>query len=401
MATKNKKNYRADNTRIIIGNPGDNPKLGAKLLSDGRESLFLDYYFGINKEGKPQRKRESLNLYLWSRPSNPVEKNHNKEVTEEARVIRYNRERKLKENPDGIKVRLNTKINFHEYFEAYLKKYKLADIKVMKQAKNRFTDFLEYDQEYSTFASWLDPKAITTDMMSDFADYLSSRSKGSGALSIFKRFKKVIKQLVKDGYITENPCEGVTIKHDASMLVKDVLSEEEITKLISYHDPRQSQDIRNAFLFCLLTGIRFCDVKELTIHNIDFENKILHFTQTKVKHTSNHSGVAMYLTDDAMSILQTIREEREVGRLFILPSHAMCLKSLRRWVHGAGIDKHITWHCARHTFGSILASESVPIKVISELMGHSSVKMTEIYTRAFDTQKRQAVAKLPKLNINL
>ena len=45
-----KKDIRSDNTYIISQDTTDNPKLGAKILSDGRESLFLDYYFGYRME---------------------------------------------------------------------------------------------------------------------------------------------------------------------------------------------------------------------------------------------------------------------------------------------------------------------------------------------------------------
>ena len=41
-----KKNYRADNTYLVEGNSGDNPKLMGRALSDGRDSLYLEFYFG-------------------------------------------------------------------------------------------------------------------------------------------------------------------------------------------------------------------------------------------------------------------------------------------------------------------------------------------------------------------
>ena len=47
MATK--KNYRANNTYLIEGNTGDNPKLMAQVLSDGRESLYLEFYLGYTR----------------------------------------------------------------------------------------------------------------------------------------------------------------------------------------------------------------------------------------------------------------------------------------------------------------------------------------------------------------
>lgn len=79
---------------MISTDTGDNPKLGAKVLSDGKESLFLDYYFGYRKEVNPKtgkevvkvdRSREYLKLYLWQAPRTPIERQQNKETLELAK----------------------------------------------------------------------------------------------------------------------------------------------------------------------------------------------------------------------------------------------------------------------------------------------------------------------------
>ena len=83
--------------------------------------------------------------------------------------------------------------------------------------------------------------------------------------------------------------------------------------------------------------------------------------------------------------------------IFNLPSHTMCLKSLRNWVKKAGINKHITWHCARHSFAVNILNNGANIKVLASLLGHSSIKHTEKYTRAVDSLKEQAINTLPEL----
>ena len=83
--------------------------------------------------------------------------------------------------------------------------------------------------------------------------------------------------------------------------------------------------------------------------------------------------------------------------LFILPSHPTCLKALRTWTKEAGISKHITWHCARHTFATNILKNGADVRVVSDLLGHSSLKYVEIYTRAIDKKKIQAVNSLPAL----
>ena len=77
----------------------------------------------------------------------------------------------------------------------------------------------------------------------------------------------------------------------------------------------------------------------------------------------------------------------------------MCLKALRRWTARAGIDKHITWHCARHSFAVNVLTRGADIKTVSSLLGHASLKHTEKYTRAVDSLKRAAIDSLPKLMV--
>ena len=92
-----KKIYRADNTYLIEGGNGDNPKLMGRALSDGRDSLYLEYYFGkvksTSKNGtayfKNERKNEILGLYLWQAPRTPLERRQNKETLDIAKRIRF------------------------------------------------------------------------------------------------------------------------------------------------------------------------------------------------------------------------------------------------------------------------------------------------------------------------
>ena len=99
-----KKNYRSDNTYMISTDTADNPKLGAKVLSDGRESLFLDFNFGfsweVSKNGnqykKIDRRREYLSLYLWQAPRTPIERQQNKETMELAKKIRFEKGWKIR-----------------------------------------------------------------------------------------------------------------------------------------------------------------------------------------------------------------------------------------------------------------------------------------------------------------
>ena len=413
-----KRDLQAGQCYIISTDREENPKLGAKILSDGRESLFLDFYFGYEMvynnakdemQPKKQKRRESLKLYLWHSPRTPQQRQENKDTLLLAKKIRHDKGQELLDQDKGY--RLQTKkasINFLEYFQEYIDTYTKKDVRMIQIALQRFKDFLHDTPEYTKFERKIKPEQIDSEMVEAFTEYLQGRSVGEGAKSIYQRFKKVYKSCaIKCNINYQRPfvdSEGksITITIDEGAMVKDFLSPDEERQLMATHYLGENPEIRNAFVFCLYTGMRWCDVKDLTFGNFDFANRLFTYEQNKTKGHSKHSSVTLPLTDALMELITDKMEGAEKDALvFTLPSHTMCLKALRRWTKRAGIDKHITWHCARHSFGTNMAATAAQkgfsVRVVQEMMGHSSLRYTERYTRVVDEQKKQAMAELSKL----
>ena len=63
---------------------------------------------------------------------------------------------------------------------------------------------------------------------------------------------------------------------------------------------------------------------------------------------------------------------------------------LKEWIEASGIKKHVTFHCGRHSFASLLLENGVDIYTIKSLMGHTNVKTTQIYTHIVDAAKEKA-----------
>ena len=63
------------------------------------------------------------------------------------------------------------------------------------------------------------------------------------------------------------------------------------------------------------------------------------------------------------------------------------------------INKHISWHCARHSFAVNILNNGANIKTVSSLLGHSGLRHTEKYTRAVDSLKQEAINSLPELKL--
>lgn len=387
----------------------DNPKLKKRRLSDGNDRLYLEYYLGYKEEYnpvtdkkviKPIRKVETLKLMMYGNPRTPSEREQNNQTWELAKQIRYKREQEFKENREGYSVKTTRQgVNFLDFFQRYIDEYTKKDQRVLRMALNSFKQFLscEDNPEYNKFATYIKPKDLTKDMMVDFTDYLKSTRRGEGAKTIFQRFKKVINYAIEHDVMQKNPCKGVSILVDCSTYKKAFLSAEEVEALIKTHYDKENPVIRNAFLFCLYTGMRFCDVKELTFADVDYSNRLLRYEQNKTREHSTHSNVILPLNDGLLEMIGKPEQEKQDGLIFKLPSHNMCNKALGHWCERAGIKKHITWHCGRHSFATLSLTNGANMKVIQELLGHSSLEYTQRYVRAIDNEKRKAVDSLPKI----
>jgi len=426
---------------MISTDSTDNPKLGAKVLSDGRESLFLDFYLGYSmavssKTGKEYKrvnnKREFLSLYLWQAPRTPLERQQNKETLDLAKKIRYERGQELLENQEGYRIGKQKKedVNYLDFMADYHASYTKKDANQIRRARTVFIDFLidpkgkllpekikgsmtkeeketirksnakkEAERERKAHGLVVRPQHLTKDLMKAFTEYLINRFTGEGAHTVYGRFKKMILAALDKDIIAKNPCRGVSIKKDYGQLKKEILSQEEIVLLANTHYEKENPDIHRAFIFCLYCGLRWCDVKDLTYANVDYSNKLLKFEQSKTKAHSAASGVVIPLNDGLLALIGQPKDGNRNQIIFPLPSHTMCLKALRHWVARTGIQKHITWHCARHSCGTNLLSNGANIKTVASILGHSGLAHTEKYTRAVDSLKQAAIDSMPPLEI--
>ncbi len=395
----------------------ENPKLCQLSMADGRQSLYLEYYIGREQEpvldhagdivlyekgkmaGTPKykirhiRKKEHLNLYLI-KARTPEEREQNNKTLKLAIEIRNEREQEFIKDKFGYRLEKERRMNYLTFYEDFIAKYQKKDIRNIKLALKRFRDFLT--QEHPKYVDFITPEQIDADMIRAFVAYLQARSYGSGAHTLYERFKKVAKYAYEHGIFKQNPCTGIVCAVDKQILLKDILSIEEIQRLIDTENYGENKNIRRAFLISLFCGIRYCDVKDLTYQNVDFQNKLLKFEQDKTKGHSSHSGVVIPLDDFLLSIIGDEPADKN-QRIFELPSHTMCLKALRHWTARAGIQKHITWHCARHSFAVNILNNGANIKTVASLLGHSGLSQVEKYTRAVDELKIRAVHGLTKL----
>ena len=401
-----------------------NPKLLQAELSDGRASLYLEYYLGRSEtpvldedgqqvlytegatKGRPKfkvkhaRKRENLNLYIWVHPRSTQERLQNKNTLALAEKIRFEREQEFLMHREGYRLKKDRSVNFLDYFQKYLDNYTKADVASMKTALTKFKRFLEASSKYDIFRQFIRADQITKSMMTDFAEYLQANGRGEGPAATFHRFKKVLRVAMEDELIRKNPCDGIILIRGENVLKKEILLPDEINTLLSTPCNCKYPDIQRAFALSLFTGIRFCDVRRLRYRDIDYTAQTLKFQQSKTRDRSNHSWVLMPLNDHLLTLIgQPSDDTNPDALLFDLPSYASCHDVILRWVEKAGIKKHISWHCARHSFAVNVLNGGANIKTLASLLGHSGIKHTEKYTRAIDSLRQDAINSLGNIII--
>jgi len=358
-------------------------QLRKKACAGGKKSLYLDIYH--NNE----RHYEFLKIYL-SKAITPQQTQSNKEALQLAESIRAKRELDLQASDYDYQPAFKKNINFIEFYEKQLADYQNKDIRLMKCSLFHFKKFAQK----KGFENGINSKLITEDLCRQFRSYLEQVVNGETVNNYFTKFKRVINRAFEDNILTKDYSKGVkNTKSDG--LKKNILDIDEIQKLAEA--TCSNETVKRAFLFSLNTGLRWVDVKALTWCNID--KKKLKFTQRKTKNSSKSSMVAMDLNQNALKVIGERGKPDDL--VFNLPSHAGALKNLDTWVKSAGIEKHISWHCARHSFAvNLLDSEVVgaDIKTVSTLLGHASIKHTEKYTHFLFERGKKAVNSLPEIN---
>ena len=144
--------------------------------------------------------------------------------------------------------------------------------------------------------------------------------------------------------------------------------------------PCRREDVKGAFLFSCYCGLRISDVLALEWKNVDCVAE-----QWRINIIMQKTRQPLYLPL-SMNARKWMPERNEAGDddpVFpTLPCEDTCNVQLKPWVRAAGITKHVTYHCARHTFATMLLTLGADLYTVCKLLGHSDVKTTQIYASA-------------------
>lgn len=229
------------------------------------------------------------------------------------------------------------------------------------------------------FRPGLDFKDITYTFLKDFEVYL--RGKGNGINTVAKHLRQLrtlVNEAINQGYIHADayPFRKFKIKQEKGR--HEFLTPDELRKLENLEvSDRKLRHVLDAFLFCCYVGLRFSDFCQLKQSNFIRVNgkKWLHFKSVK---TGIELRLPLHLLFEGKAL--TILDRYCIAEFANLGSNSEVNKCLAQISEMARIKKHITYHTARHTCATLLIHQGVPITTVQKLLGHTSVKTTEIYS---------------------
>jgi integrase len=288
----------------------------------------------------------------------------------------HNKQYELSKNDYFARNKLKSS-NVLIFFEA------LRDSQINKTTRKSWNNTINHFRNFTKGRAFF--KDIDLEFCEKFRSYMLTKISMNSTATYYSVFKAMLNHAMKHNIINQNPAKFVV--NPKQGVVREFLSLEEIKQLTATVCYRPQ--IANAFLFSCLTGLRISDIRNLTWDNISSDT--LEYTQKK-------TGIPQRIkvNESALSILNKQRKVVTGNSIFEVPaSDANTNKHIGEWVRSSGINKHITFHCSRHTFATLCLTYDIDLFTVSKLLGHTDIKNTQIYAQLIDKKKDEAIDKLP------
>lgn len=239
---------------------------------------------------------------------------------------------------------------------------------------------------------------FTYEHVSEFEHYLQT-VKGIKNNTRFKHlsfFRQIIREAINHGKLAHDPFaqwKGKFINHERVRLTQ---AELDILQTKDLHTKRLDE-VRDVFVFACYTGLAYIDVHNLTEEHL-IEDKGKYYIHTYRQKTKSKCWIP--LLPPAVALLDKYADSlsrRIEGRLLPSKSNQRLNSYIKEVSVLCGIEKHLTFHVARHTFATtVTLAQDVPLETVSEMLGHSNLKTTQHYAKMIQSKVDRDMEKLAK-----
>ena len=270
---------------------------------------------------------------------------------------------------------------------------KVAELIDREYAPSTLTRYKTSLQHVINFMKWkynfsdINIKDLNHEFITDFEFYLRSVKKcnNNSAAKYINNFRKVIRICLSNSWLEKDPFIHFKIKIKEPE--RAFLSEEELHSLEEkkFAIPRLTQ-VKDIFLFSCYTGLAYIDVKKLTKNNIVIGIDGNYWINTTRAKTETRSNVP--LLPPALALIEKYKDHPQaINQMSLLPilSNQKMNAYLKEIADLCGINKELTYHCARHTFATtVTLTNGVSIESVSKMLGHKNLRTTQHYAKILD-----------------
>ncbi|GAB6395426.1 MAG: tyrosine recombinase [Bacteroidales bacterium] len=371
-------------------------RLRFKPLKNGSQSIYFDIY------DNGRRSYDFLGMYIIPERS-PADKDRNRETLAQVEEIKTQRIIELQAEAHGLS---NTGTRKQKMLLCDFVKH-IADKKKEQGGNNPTSSPLNYQTLRTHLLNYAPKATIKQATSKEFCDgfikYLrttkgrfTGREISGNTQSLYVTLLiSVFNQAIKAGIIKENPL-NLFDRQELPLYVKPeipFLTLDEVKRL--HNTPCAFPEIKDAYLFCCYTGLRFCDIKALQWGDIrQVNNETMLFYRQKKTRKQEY----LPLAKPALDIINAKERKADTEHVFALQDNKEVNLKLKSFAAAAGIDgKKVTFHTARHTAATLLLSLGSSIEEVSKILGHSEIRTTQIYAKVLDKQVEKAVHRLDNI----
>lgn len=262
-----------------------------------------------------------------------------------------------------------------------------------------------YIYDLSVYKDFLSEKgktkvnSITTDDIENFLKYRLQNEKNSTVAHNLTVIKNFHSYLLKSDIIKKDISENIARPKLQKKLPK-TLSIDDIDKLLDI-ELKDTYDYRNKAMIELMygSGLRVSELISLDVHSIDFTNCIIRITGKGSKDRIVPVGeYSMYYLNKYLKVRSCMLKDENTDALF-LNNHGKRMtrqgffKNLKSILRQKGLNEDVSPHTLRHSFATHLLERGADLRSIQELLGHSDIATTRIYTHISDNMVKEAYEK--------
>jgi len=358
-------------------------RLRMKGLADGSKSLYLDIY----RNGK--RSYEYLKMYIIPETDDNARKRNAATMTA-ANTIKSRRIIELTNGEAGIK-RADDKesVLLLDWMNIYMENQQKRGKRDGHQIKVAIQILKDYAGERVTMDQ------VDKIFCQGYIDYLLTEYRPQGkpvskftAQNYYRVLNGALNAAVRADVIKLNPFTkiGNSDKIHRPESKREYMTIEELRALIA--TPMKNEAVKQAYLFSCFCGLRISDIIGLKWGNVYADNGQY---RLEVVMQKTKEPIYLPLSPEALRWMPERGNKSAEDTVFDLPSTTHINILLKPWAKAAGIDKRFSFHTARHTFATMMLTLGADLYTTSKLLGHTDVKMTQVYAKIINRKKDEAV----------